>query len=133
MLSLLNYLGYATVGLTDSIARGLASILYTTTLGSFVYSTDTSGNAILANQGGTRTVNDGLLNTGRAVELGATNDLAIPIHHTLGIDGSNHLMAPVATEIATTDNLDGSYSVIGTSTLNTSYMEIADALSLRLL
>lgn len=60
----------------------LAQILYTNTLGKFVYSTDENGNTILANQGSLDA--DGLLNTGRALELGATNELPIPIYNNGG-------------------------------------------------
>lgn len=54
----------------------LPLILYQDTLKNFVYATDENGNAILVNQGSGE---DGLLNTGRALELSPTNDLPISV------------------------------------------------------
>lgn len=48
---------------------------------------DSSGNMVLLNKDTDNPINyDAKLYTGRALELGATNGLPIPIHHTLGAD-----------------------------------------------
>ena len=57
----------------------IALILYTDDINNFVYGTDGSGNAILTNQGSGSSTHDGLLNTGRGIELGAGNDLAFTV------------------------------------------------------
>ena len=75
---------FASKGLQGLIgSRVLALIFYQDTLKNFVYDTDASGNAILTNKGSGE---DGLLYTGKGLELGATNDLPIAIAHTLGSD-----------------------------------------------
>ena len=111
----------------------LALILYTTKLGNFVYKTDGSGNAILDNQGSGSPSYNGLLNTGRAVELGATNNLPIPIHHTLGSD-----LTQTATSVGAgwVDNTDDTYTgtlastdIVGLSSITSGVVQVEITLS----
>ena len=77
---MLEYLRYkSTLGYNLLSSFVSALIVYTDTLNNFVYDIDGSGNAILTNQGSGSSTYDGLLNTGRGIELGAGNDLAFTV------------------------------------------------------
>lgn len=70
-------LGLSLGGVSSSLSSLLASILYQTSLGDFVYRTDESGNVILDNQGNEGSLYDGLIFSGRGIELGALNDVTV--------------------------------------------------------
>ena len=81
----------------NSLAHGssaiLALIFYQDTLKNFVYDTDENGNAILTQKGSFD--KDGLLYTGRGLELGATNDLPIDTSGCASLvyhDGTNYVV-----------------------------------------
>ena len=82
---------------SNSLAHGssaiLALIFYQDTLKNFVYDTDENGNAILTQKGSFD--KDGLLYTGRGLELGATNDLPIDTTGCASLvyhDGTNYVV-----------------------------------------
>ena len=106
---------------------------YLTEDGKFSYFKDDNSNIVIDNKGSGNYSNDLLLNSGRGIELDATQYVDIPIHHTLGADEKK-----LATSVDTgwTDNLDNTYTgtavtgdIVGVSTSSTGTFKVTITLS----